>query len=168
MRTARTAADREGASHGAESTPGLGRPRGVDSSVNLAECAESSRSATIALAALTALPDVAPADEPRVPIPPDHYTKAELHAFRSIATYDEVIAFCGRLAKTSPSLKLDFFGTSGQGRKMPVVFVSKEKEFSPNERGRRAASRGSSFSARSTAARWTAPRRSWSFCATSP
>ncbi len=90
--------------------------------------------ATIAVAALTAFPNAAPAEEPRVPIPPDHYTRAELRAFRSIATYDEVIVFCERLAKTSPSLKLDFYGRSGQGRKMPVVFVSKEKEFSPKER----------------------------------
>lgn len=87
--------------------------------------------AMMALAARAAFPNEARADEPRVPIPPDHYTRAELRAFRSIATYDEVIAFCERLAKTSPSLKLEFYGTSGQGRKMPVVFVSKEKSFSP-------------------------------------
>jgi len=72
--------------------------------------------------------------EPRVPIPPDHYTRAELDGYRSIATYDEVVAFCRRLAKTSPYLSLDSFGTSGQGRKMPVVFVSKEKEFDPAHR----------------------------------
>ncbi len=83
------------------------------------------------LAVLLLAPPLAAAGEPRVPIPPDHYTKAELSAFRSIASYEEVIAFCERLAKTSPFLKLDFYGTSGQGRKMPVVFVSKEKAFSP-------------------------------------
>ena len=74
------------------------------------------------------------ADEPRVRIPPDHFTRAELDGFRSIATYDEVVAFCRRLAKTSPFLTLEFFGTSGQGRKMPVVLVSKEKEFDPANR----------------------------------
>ncbi len=94
--------------------------------------------AMLALAARAAFPGEARADEPRVPIPPDHYTRAELRAFRSIATYDEVIAFCERLAKTSPSLKLDVYGTSGQGRKMPVVFVSKERTFSPEERGKSA------------------------------
>jgi hypothetical protein len=92
--------------------------------------------AAIALAALIAFPNSADADDPRVPIPPDHYTRAELRAFRTIGTYDEVIAFCERLAMTSPSLKLDFYGTSGQGRRMPVVFVSKEREFSPKERGK--------------------------------
>ena len=74
------------------------------------------------------------ADEPRVRIPPDHFTRSELDGFRSIATYDEVVAFCRRLEKTSPFLKLEFFGTSGQGRKMPVVLVSKEKEFDPAAR----------------------------------
>lgn len=90
--------------------------------------------ATIALAAFTTSSIAAGAGEARVPIPPDHYTRAELGAFRSIATYEEVIAFCERLVKTSPYLKLDFFGASGQGRKIPVVFVSKEREFTPRER----------------------------------
>jgi len=72
--------------------------------------------------------------EPRVPIPPDHLTRAELDGFRSIATYDEVVAFCRRLAKTSPLLKVEFFGTSGEGRRMPLVVASKEKEFDPSLR----------------------------------
>jgi hypothetical protein len=68
---------------------------------------------------------------PAVPIPPDHYTKAELTAFRSTPSYDETLAFIRRLEKTSSRLKLDFFGKSAEGRPMPVVVVSKEKAFSP-------------------------------------
>src|SRR5512140_1648416 len=68
-----------------------------------------------------------------VPIPPDHYTKAELSSFRSTPSYDETLAFLRRLERTSPFLKLDFYGKSAEGRSMPVVIVSKEKAFSSQE-----------------------------------
>src|SRR5215468_1879577 len=68
-----------------------------------------------------------------VPIPPDHYTKAELTSFKSTASYEETIAFLMRLTKTSPYLHLDWFGTSGQGRRMPYVVASREKAFTPDE-----------------------------------
>lgn len=92
------------------------------------------RPAALAAVLLFYAPALRAAEKPQVPIPPDHYTRAELSAYRSIATYDEVVAFCERLAKTSPYLTLDYFGTSGQGRKMPVVLVSKEKSFDPASR----------------------------------
>jgi len=88
----------------------------------------------VPIAALLASLPLSAAGEPRVPIPPDHYTRAELTAYRSIATYDEVLAFCERLAKTSPFLRLESIGTSGQGRKIPAILASKEKAFSPKER----------------------------------
>jgi hypothetical protein len=66
-----------------------------------------------------------------VPIPPDHYTKAELTSFRSTSSYEETVAFLLRLTKTSPYLHIDWFGTTGQGRRMPVVIVSKERAFTP-------------------------------------
>lgn len=69
----------------------------------------------------------------QVPIPPDHYTKAELTSFRSTPSYDETLEFLVRLEKTCPYLKLDFFGRSGEGRRLPLVVVSKEKAFSPKE-----------------------------------
>lgn len=74
---------------------------------------------------------------PPVPIPPDHYTKAELTAFRSTPSYDETLAFLLRLTKTSPAIHLEYFGTSGQGRKMPVVIVSKDHVFKPEEAWKR-------------------------------
>ncbi len=68
-----------------------------------------------------------------VPIPSDHYTKAELSSFRSTPSYDETLAFVRRLERTSPFLKLDFFGKSAEGRSLPVVIVSKEKRCSSQE-----------------------------------
>jgi zinc carboxypeptidase len=68
-----------------------------------------------------------------VQIPPDHYTKAELSTFKDTPTYEETVAFLLRLTKTSPYLHLDWIGSSGQGRRMPLVVVSKEKAFTPEE-----------------------------------
>ncbi len=88
--------------------------------------------AVLGFAASLGLPAAGEALRPRVPIPPDHYTKAELAGFRSTPSYDETLAFLRRLEKTSPSLQIDFFGRSGEGRPMPVVVVSKEKSFRPS------------------------------------
>ncbi len=84
------------------------------------------------LGAVVALPSAAEnAARPMVPIPPDHYTKAELTGFRSTPSYDETLAFLRRLEKTSPCLRLDFFGNSAEGRPMPLVVVSKARSFHP-------------------------------------
>src|SRR6185436_7059821 len=66
-----------------------------------------------------------------VPIPPDHYTKAELTAFKTTPSHEETLAFLLRLTKTSPYLHVADFGTTGQGRRMQAVVVSKEKAFTP-------------------------------------
>ena len=64
-------------------------------------------------------------------IPPDHYTKAELTAFRATPSYEETLAFLRRLEKTSPYLSLSFYGTSAEGRPMPLLVASKDKAFTP-------------------------------------
>lgn len=64
-------------------------------------------------------------------IPPDHYTKAELNGFRGTASYAETLDFLRRLEKTSPFLSLSFYGTSAEGRPMPLLVASKEKAFTP-------------------------------------
>jgi hypothetical protein len=88
--------------------------------------------AVVLLGVDVALPAAADgATRPVVPIPPDHYTKAELTGFRSTPSYDETLAFLRRLEKTSPYLKVDFYGRSAEGRPMPVVVVSKERTFGP-------------------------------------
>jgi hypothetical protein len=87
--------------------------------------------APIALLGLLAAP-ARGAERPKVPIPPDHYTKAELNAFRGTPSYDETVAFLRRLEKTSPFLSLSFFGTSAEGRPMPLLVASKDKAFTPD------------------------------------
>lgn len=85
----------------------------------------------VALAFLLATP-VGAQERPKVPIPPDHYTKVELTAFRATPSYDETLAFLRRLEKTSPYLSLSFFGTSAEGRPMPLLVASKDKAFTPD------------------------------------
>src|SRR5438105_4759163 len=91
------------------------------------------RRAALLLIALAVSPSAARGERPEVAIPPDHYTKAELSSFKDTASYEETVAFLLRLTKTSPYLHLDWIGSSGQGRKMPLVVVSKEKAFTPEE-----------------------------------
>jgi hypothetical protein len=94
----------------------------------------AARRTVLALAlAVFAAPPVRAAEKEPVPIPPDHYTKAELTSFKATPSYEETVAFLLRLTKTSPVLHLDWIGASGEGRRMPLVVVSKEKAFTPEE-----------------------------------
>ncbi len=83
-----------------------------------------------ALALLLAAP-IGAEERPKAPIPPDHFTKAELNAFRGTPSYEETLAFLRRLETTSPYLSLSFYGTSGEGRPMPLLVASKDKAFTP-------------------------------------
>jgi Zinc carboxypeptidase len=74
------------------------------------------------------------AQRPQMAVPPDLLTKAELNAFRLTETYDETISFLERLAKLSPLIKLSYFGTSGQGRRLPLVVASKDATLTPESR----------------------------------
>ncbi|MBI3933035.1 MAG: M14 family metallopeptidase [Acidobacteria bacterium] len=81
----------------------------------------------LALAARTA------AEEP---VPPEWRTPAEAADFRATPSYDETIAFLKRLEARMPSMKLSFYGSSGEGRPLPLVVVSKEGAFT-GKRARR-------------------------------
>lgn len=61
--------------------------------------------------------------------PPELLTRAEASAFRATSTYEETLGLLRRLEALSPHVKLDFFGTSEQGRPMPLVIVSKDRAF---------------------------------------
>ena len=90
--------------------------------------------ASLAIPAAFALLLAAPVwaeERPTVPIPPDHYTKVELNAFRGTPSYEETLSFLRRLEKTSPYLSLSFYGTSAEGRPMPLLVASKDKAFTP-------------------------------------
>ncbi|MEO6323622.1 MAG: M14 family metallopeptidase [Thermoanaerobaculia bacterium] len=89
--------------------------------------------ATIGLIGLIAAAPRADAQAAETPIPPDHYTKAELTSFRFTPSLDEITVFLLRLTTTSPFLHVETFGTTYLGRRMPVVIVSKEKVFTPED-----------------------------------
>jgi hypothetical protein len=62
-------------------------------------------------------------------IPTEWRTPAEVANFEATPSYDETIAFLKKIQAKLPEMKLTFYGTSPQGRPMPLVIVSKEKAF---------------------------------------
>ena len=63
----------------------------------------------------------------------DPLTLAEASEFRATASYEETLEFIDDLTAMAPGMRLEFFGTSAQGRPMPVVIVSSERDLSPRE-----------------------------------
>ncbi|HEX9942034.1 MAG TPA: M14 family metallopeptidase [Thermoanaerobaculia bacterium] len=61
-------------------------------------------------------------------------TRAEVSNFEATSTYDETLDFLKKLQPHFPEMYLGFYGTSGEGRPLPFVVISKEKAFT----GRRA------------------------------
>jgi hypothetical protein len=61
-------------------------------------------------------------------------TRAETSDFAATANYEETLAWLRQLQRHFPEMYLGFYGTSGEGRAMPFVVVSREKAFT----GRRA------------------------------
>ncbi len=66
-------------------------------------------------------------------IPPEWLTPAEKSGFTATASYAETEAFLERVAARLPEVRLATFGTSPQGRALPLVIVSKERAFTPAE-----------------------------------
>jgi hypothetical protein len=56
-------------------------------------------------------------------------TRAEETDFAATSNYDETLAFLRRLQSHFPEMYLGFYGTSGEGRAMPFVVISREKAF---------------------------------------
>jgi murein tripeptide amidase MpaA len=77
-----------------------------------------------------------PALAPR-PMPPVNtlssywFTRAERTGYRLSATYDETVEYLHRLETASPSIRVQSFGTSGQGRDLLLVVASKDRAFTP-------------------------------------
>jgi hypothetical protein len=63
------------------------------------------------------------------PIPPEWLTPAEAAEFRSTPSYQETLEFLQKLQPRLPEMYLGFYGSSGEGRALPFVVVSKEKAF---------------------------------------
>ena len=66
-------------------------------------------------------------------IPREWLTPAEIAGFESTPSYEETLAFLERLERRMPEMRIELYGTSPQGRRMPVVIVSKERAFTPAE-----------------------------------
>jgi hypothetical protein len=66
-------------------------------------------------------------------IPPELLTLAESSGFRATASYEQTLGLLRRLEARSPYLKLAFYGTSQEGRPLPLVVISKESAFTASE-----------------------------------
>ncbi|HEX6901598.1 MAG TPA: M14 family metallopeptidase [Thermoanaerobaculia bacterium] len=62
-------------------------------------------------------------------IPAEWRTPAEAANFEATPSYEQTLEFVRKLQTRFPELYLGFYGTSGQGRPMPFLVVSKEKAF---------------------------------------
>ncbi|HSQ55964.1 MAG TPA: M14 family metallopeptidase, partial [Gemmata sp.] len=51
-------------------------------------------------------------------------TVAERTEYKATSKYADVVAFCEAIAKRGPNAKLSYFGTSQEGRKLPLLVVS--------------------------------------------
>jgi hypothetical protein len=58
-------------------------------------------------------------------------TRAERSAFRATADYDETIRFARQLEGGSNWVHVTSYGSSGQGRDLPLIVVSKDRAFTP-------------------------------------
>lgn len=94
--------------------------------------------AVLPLAGLPAAAQPAAAE----PVPDAWLTVAERTDFRATSTHDEMMAFLLRLEAESPFVQVSSFGTSGEGRPLPLVVLSKERAFTPEAARRLAEERG--------------------------
>src|SRR5262249_10303994 len=81
------------------------------------------RSALFAVLSLTL---AAPAAEPP-------RTVAEKSDYQATARHADITAFCEELAKQSPLVRLGTLGTSGEGRKLPLVILADPPVGTPEE-----------------------------------
>ncbi len=58
-------------------------------------------------------------------------TRAERTGYAETGRYAEVIDFCRRLAEASPQARYTSFGTSGEGRELPLLILSADRAFTP-------------------------------------
>src|SRR5262245_50530696 len=81
--------------------------------------------------ALVALAMTTPVLAAEETVPTEWQTRAEASGFAATSSYDETISFIKRLQVRMPDLSLSFYGTSAQGRPLPMVVLSRERAFRP-------------------------------------
>ena len=81
---------------------------------------------------LASLPSATmPVGAPEHAVPATWKTRAEASDYRTTSDYEETMRFCRRLESASRWIRITSYGTSGQGRALPMVIVSKDRAFTP-------------------------------------
>lgn len=70
--------------------------------------------------------------DPSRDVPEEWLTFTEQTDFQQTPRYDETVRYCRRLAEASPWVEYQTFGTSPQGRPLPLLVVSKDGLFTPH------------------------------------
>ena len=86
-------------------------------------------SSSILLACLFSFANFAQAPQAAQPGAAEMRTRAELTDFQATSSYDETVDFLKKLQPHFPEMYFGFYGSSGQGRPLPFVVVSKERSF---------------------------------------
>ncbi len=66
-------------------------------------------------------------------VPKDWQTLAEQTDYKKSWNYADTIAFAQKLAKESPLMEYKSFGKSGEGRDLPLLIASNDKDFTPEK-----------------------------------
>ena len=66
-------------------------------------------------------------------VPQDWQTLAEQTDYQRTWNYAETIAFAQKLDKASDKITYKSYGKSGEGRDMPLLIISNEKDFTPEK-----------------------------------
>jgi len=83
---------------------------------------------------LSPLPSANLPATPRTDQPPAYWkTRAEKTDYRLTSDYEETMRFCRMLEARSRWLRVTSYGTSGQGRDLPLVIISKDRAFTPEQ-----------------------------------
>jgi len=72
-----------------------------------------------------------PARPPTEQAPTYWKTRAEKSGYRLTPDYEETMRFCRLLEARSRWIRVTSYGTSGQGRELPLVIISKDRAFTP-------------------------------------
>jgi len=68
---------------------------------------------------------------PATDVPYFWQTHAERTGYRQTGTYEQTVDYLERLATASPYLRVQSYGTSGQGRKLLLVVAARDRAFTP-------------------------------------
>lgn len=85
---------------------------------------------------ITLLALASPSSSPGAPasdVPAYWRTRAEKTGFRETADYEETMRYCRQLEAASGLVRLVTYGTSGQGRALPLMILSKDGAFTPEQ-----------------------------------